>query len=138
MLLCDAAQSVGGKLFILGAGWSQILVPDQPVNMALAVKLSIPWDQANDPHRVKAQLVDGDGNAVLVPIEGDEAPVENEVVVETGRPPGLAPGTELDAPLAFNFGGLALPAGQYRWELWVDGNLEARAPFRVGQVQRRR
>lgn len=137
MLLCDAAESVNGKLYILGAGWSQLLLPDFPTNMALAVKLAVPWDRANDPHRVTARLIDADGNEVSVP--GPEEPIEvkSEVTVETGRPAGLAPGTSLDAPLVFNFRGLALPAGSYVWEVTIDDVIEATAPFRVGPVQRR-
>lgn len=46
MLLCDAADSVNGKLYILGAGWSQLLFPDRPANMSLAIKIAVPWDQA--------------------------------------------------------------------------------------------
>lgn len=142
MLLCDGAQAVGGKLYILGGGWSQVLVPNFPLNMALAVKLAIPWHEANDPHNVVARLVDGQTNEqVTLPNpegeEGEDVPIRNEVTVETGRPPGLAPGTDLDAPLVFNFNGLALPTGSYVWELEVDGSVEARAPFRVGPVQRR-
>jgi hypothetical protein len=147
MLLCDAAQAVAGKLYILGAGWSQILVPDTPVNMALAVKLEVDWHQANDPHRVTLNLLDADGEQVSLPmmqaVEGEEepqltdVPVVNEVMVETGRPPGLAPGTSLDAPLVFDFHGLALPTGSYVWELQVNGEPQARVAFRVGPVQRR-
>jgi Family of unknown function (DUF6941) len=141
MILCDGAQAVGGKLYIMGGGWSQLLMPDFPTNMALAVKLGIPWHEANDPHTVVARLVDADGGAVTIPNPapaGDDGiPIRNEVIVETGRPPGLAPGTDLDAPLVFNFNGLALPAGSYVWELEVDGTVEARTPFRVGAVRRR-
>jgi hypothetical protein len=146
MLLCDSAQAVGGKLYILGAGWSQLLLPDVPTPMTLAVKLEIDWHQANDPHRVTVSLLDGDGQQVSVQAHSAEAegeepqlvdvPVTNELIVETGRPPGLAPGTSLDAPLVFSFV-LALPAGSYVWELQVDGEPEARAAFRVGPVQRR-
>lgn len=46
MLLCDAAQAVGGKLFVLGAGWTQILVPDVPTPMAIALRVLVPWDQS--------------------------------------------------------------------------------------------
>ena len=141
MLLCDAAESVGGKLYIIGAGWSQILVPDHPVNMSLAVKLEISWHQANDPHRVVARLLNGDGEQVMLSgqdgEDGEPIPVLNEVRVETGRPPGLAPGTNLDAPFVFNFQGLRLSAGSYVWELEVEGNVEARAAFRVGPPNRR-
>ena len=139
MLLCDAAESVNGKLYILGGGWSQILFPDRPANMSLAVKISVPWDQSNEPHRVTATLHDGDGNPVELPGGPDDEliPVRNELEFETGRPPGLMPGTELDAPLVFNFQGVPLPAGGYVWILEIDGQPMARAPFRVGPPQRR-
>jgi hypothetical protein len=143
MLLCDAAEAVNGKLYILGGGWSQLLLPDVPANMSLAVKVGVPWHEANDPHRVVARLLDGDGTEVTIPVTppGQEEPtdvnVRTEVLVETGRPAGLMPGTDIDAPLVFNFNGLALPAGAYVWELEIDGNVEARTPFRVGPVARR-
>jgi hypothetical protein len=138
MLLCDAADAVGGKLYIHGGGWSQLLLPDFAVPMALAVKLEVPWHEANDPHRVVARLVDADGEQVLIPGPDDQpVPVIQDVTVETGRPPGLVPGVAIDAPLALKFWGLALPAGSYVWELEVDATVEARAPFRVGPPQRR-
>jgi hypothetical protein len=143
MLLCDAAEAVNGKLYILGGGWSRLLLPDVPANMSLAVKIAVPWNEANDPHRVIARLVDPDGQPVQVPVVMEEGgqPIDvevgNEVRVETGRPPGLVPGTDIDAPLVFNFNGLALPGGGYVWELEIDGTVEARAPFHVGPVERR-
>lgn len=138
-MLCDAAQAIGGKLYILGGGWSWILVPDAPFNMALAIKLEVPWHEANDPHRVVARLITAEGEPVRVQPEGADEPIPlvNEVTIETGRPPGLAPGTSIDAPLVFGVNGLRLPADSYVWELEVDGNPEARAAFRVGPVQRR-
>ena len=138
MLLCDAAESVNGKLYILGGGWSQALVPDLPINMSLAVKIAVPWDQANYPHTVTATLLDGDGNPVEIPrSDGEAMPVRNEVQFETGRPPGLMPSTDLDAPLVFNFHGVPLPAGGYVWELKIDNEPMARAAFRVGPPTRR-
>ncbi len=130
MLLCDAAQSVGGKLYILGAGWSQVQAPDTPTNMSLAVKLSIPWDQANRPIPIKASLYDEDRHEVIK-LGEEEIPVETEGAVETGRPPGLRPGTSLDVPIVLDFSGIALPSGGYEWVLEVDGDVKATAPFRV-------
>ena len=139
MLLCDAAQAVGGKLYILGAGWSQVFVPDVPTNMALALKLGVPWNEANDPHDLRLSLLTADGEVVELPnpATGEAVTIRNETRVETGRPPGLAPGTEIDAALVFDFPGLPLPAGSYVWLLEVDGHPEARIPFRVGPVERR-
>jgi hypothetical protein len=134
MLLCDGADAVGGKLYILGGGWSQILVPNIPVNMALAVKLFIPWDRANEPHAVVARLLDSDGE----PVELGGEEVKAEAEIETGRPPGLKPGTALDAPFVVNFPAVALDNGGYVWELEIDGKVEARAPFQVGPPERKK
>jgi len=130
MLLCDAAESSGGKLYILGGGWSQVQTPNVPINMVLAVKLSVPWDQANRPIPVKASLYDEDRHEVIR-IGEDEVPVEVEGAIETGRPPGLRPGTSLDVPFVLPFPGIALESGSYDWVLEVDGEVRASAPFRV-------
>jgi hypothetical protein len=127
MLLCDAAEESGGKLYILGGGWSMLRAPNIPVNMALAVKLSIPWDQTNRPVKVRCGLIDADGEAIKV--EDNEVFLEGEI--EVGRPPGTKPGQSLDAPMVFNFQSLALPAGGYVWQLEIDGKEAARTPFRV-------
>jgi len=130
MLLCDAAESIGGKLYILGGGWSQIYTPDTPdapIKMALAVKLSIPWDLTNEPLTVRARLLTEDGEAV----EGGTGPLFAEGDIEVGRPPGLKRGTPIDAPFVLNFAGVTLPPGGYVWQLEVEGETKARAPFRV-------
>jgi hypothetical protein len=141
MILCDGAQAAGGKLYILGGGWSQLLLPDTPAIMALAIKLGVPWHEANDPHDFVARLMTADGEQVVVPNpqaqEDEPIEIKAEGTIETGRPPGLAPGTEIDAPFVLPFNGLALPAGAYVWELEIDGTVEARAPFRVGPVKRK-
>lgn len=95
--------------------------------------------QRPPPGGVVARLITAEGEPVRVQPEGADEPIPlvNEVTIETGRPPGLAPGTSIDAPLVFGVNGLRLPADSYVWELEVDGNPEARAAFRVGPVQRR-
>jgi hypothetical protein len=130
MLLCDAAESVGSKLYILGGGWSLIRTPNHPVNMVLAVKLSVPWDQANRPIPVKATLYDEDRHEAIT-LGENEVPVRAEGTIETGRPPGLRPGTSLDVPFTLPFPGIALDSGGYDWVLEVDGEIRANAPFRV-------
>ncbi|MDP9203946.1 MAG: hypothetical protein M3P12_00620 [Gemmatimonadota bacterium] len=127
LLLCDAAQAVNGKFYILGGGWSMILAPGVPTPVTLAVKLSVPWDQANRPHKVRAALMDADGQVVDL---GD-GPIEAEGNVEVGRPPGLKPGTPLDVLFALPFGALAFESGTYAWQLEVDGDPVTREPFIV-------
>lgn len=101
--------------------------------MGLAIKISVPWDQANMPHQLVVRLITADGE----PVDPGEGPIQVEGEFETGRPPGLAPGTSLDAVFALNFPALLLPADAYVWELAIDGDVRARVPFRVGPAKRR-
>ena len=70
------------------------------------VAVEVLWNEANRPRVLESVLKDAAGEGGrgtergLVPVE-----------LEVGRPPGLPPGTALDAPLALNFGPLELP----RW-----------------------
>jgi len=127
LLLCDAAQEAGGKLFVLGGGWSLVKVAG-PVNMALAVLLEVPWDQANDTLLIEAKLMTDDGD----PVELETGhPIMAAGQMEVGRPPGLKRGMSLNAPLAFTFNGVPLPPGGYRWELHINGEMLASAAFRA-------
>ncbi len=127
MLLCDAADAAEGKLYILGGGWSHVYSPNAPVNMALAIMIAVPWNQANEKHDVNAALVSEDGDTVEV--EGNQVIAGGEL--EVGRPPGLRAGTQLNTPLVLNFSGLVLKPGGYVWELRIGGKVMARTPFQV-------
>jgi hypothetical protein len=119
LLLADSAQAVEGKLYILGGGWS-FIGPD-PSPMALAAKIEIPWNQTNEQHQLKLELMDSDGE--LVTPEGGEGPVVVEGTFEVGRPVGIKPGTPLDFPFAVNIGPLPLkPNTRYVWQLSIDGH----------------
>jgi hypothetical protein len=123
MLLCDSAEAANGKLYILGGGWSHLQAPNIPVNIALAVMVQVPWNRTNEKHGLRAVLVTEDSESVE--IDG------NPVGFEVGRPPGLPPGTTFNMPMVFNVGGLVLDVGGYVWELYVNGQRLAQAPFRV-------
>jgi hypothetical protein len=132
LLLCDHAQEVAGKLYVLGGGWS--IYRGSPVTMALAVKIGVPWDEANMPHTFVARLLTEDGtDPVLTGPDGEPAPasVQFEGSFEAGRPPGLPPGSELDAPFAVNIAGLPLQPGRYEWQVAIDGALADRVAFTV-------
>lgn len=129
MLLCDHAQVANEKLYVLGGGWKQVAFADTPFPAALAVLLEIPWTATNEKHALIMKLIDDDGSQVEMPGIG---PVLTEAQFEVGRPPGVKPGTALNQPMVFKFDGIALPAGGYVFELYVDGEVKARTPFRVG------
>jgi len=119
MLLADAAQAVDGKLYILGGGWS-VTGPD-PSPMALAIKIEVPWNDANIPHRLRLILCDEDSRPILVPTSRGDQQIEINTSFEVGRPPGLRPGTPIDLPLAFNFLPLPLPSNsRYVWQCYID------------------
>jgi uncharacterized protein DUF6941 len=122
LLLADHAQVAEGKLFVSGGGWS--VTGPAPTPGALAIKIDLPWDRTNVRHRVQVELVDADGHPVTIATGmGTVEPVQVGCEFETGRPPGMKPGTPIDVPLAFNYGPLPLaPDSQFTWQLWFDGD----------------
>jgi hypothetical protein len=121
LLLCDAAVAdPGGKLHMLGAGWSITSSPTSP--QAVAVMLKIPWDRANERLALMLRLLDDDGRPVAVATTEGSQELTMGGDIETGRPPGVTPGSQLDAGLVFNVPSLPLPPGRYQWRLEVAGD----------------
>lgn len=125
MLLCDAAQAVNGKLYILGAGWN-VIGPD-PTPTAIAFQIEVPWDQANRKHRLKIGLLSEDGQPVLLPTpNGGSSPAEVTAAFEVGRPPGSRPGSPLNVVLAVNVGPIQLkPDSRYEWRCHINDETRA-------------
>ncbi len=120
MLLADYAVVSDGKLTIVGGGWSQ--TGPEPASFGIALLILVPWDQANTLHTFRVELLDADGEPVVLdsPDEGEQE-VAFGGEFEVGRPPGLKPGTPLDFPLAMNSTPLPLEQGRYEWRLTIDG-----------------
>jgi hypothetical protein len=125
IMLADAAQAIDNKLYLLGGGWS--VTGPEPTPSAIAIALKVPWDEANAPHAMRIELIDADGQPILVGPEPDEGnPVVIDSHFEVGRPPGLRPGTPIDLAFAVNISPLPLPpGGRYEWRLSIDGHSEA-------------
>jgi hypothetical protein len=113
LLLADWAEAINGKLYIQGGGWTHVNTAAGPLNIAVAAVVYIGWDEANEKHKITFRLVDADGQVVIDP--SDDKPVVLETVLEMGRPPGLAKGSELAAPIAIGMSGLILSPGRYRY-----------------------
>lgn len=125
LVVCDYAEVINGKLYMQGAGWSRI-VANQPVAIAVALFWRIPWGHANQKQSVTIRLMTEDGDPFFDPAGN---PVRADGEIEVGRPPGLKEGSPLDAPLAVRLGPMAFSPGGYRFELEVNGTLEAIASF---------
>jgi hypothetical protein len=123
MLLCDAAEEVDGKLNVRGGAWSRTYRPG-PITMALAVVVSLDWDQADGPHDVRAALVTEDGEAVDL----GRGPVHAEGQIDDLPRDGTG---EVDTVLVLNVETLSCPPGNYVWQLFIDDVLRARASCRV-------
>ena len=117
LILCDAAQASSGKVHMLGAGWSITGSPTAP--HAVAVLMKVPWDRANQPMPLRLQMREADGSPVSVPTPEGAISIAAEAKIEVGRPPGLAPGSMLDASFALNVPSLPLVPGRYEWRLML-------------------
>ena len=126
MVLCDAAEAVSGKLYLMGGGWTHVLTPREPVNMALGVVVAIPWDETNRRHDLRVALMDEDGEQMK--IGGKSVGADGQI--EVGRPAGIKPGSAINAVMAFRFNGIRLEPGGYVWELRVADTV-VRTPFWV-------
>jgi hypothetical protein len=125
MMLADAAQVAEGKLSVLGGGWSQ--TGPFPTLFAIAMDVKVPWNMANAKHQFRLELVDSSGRTVSVSApNGDEREMVVYKELEVGRPPGVLPGSALDAPMAIAFpSGLPLePGARYEWRLMIDGKAD--------------
>lgn len=126
MVLCDFAEAVNGKLYIMGAGWEQLRA-NAPVPVAVALIVTVPWDQTNAQHELIMELADEDGHRVTLGSPPQE--VVQRVTFEAGRPPGVRPGTAQNAPLALRFNALPLPLGGYSFIVRIDSAEKARVSF---------
>ncbi len=127
LLLCDFAEALNGKLYVMGGGWNVLFAGGQPVNTSLAILVVVQWDQTNQKHELAVELLTDDGEAVE--IGGQRVAVSGEF--EVGRPPGVKPGTSMNTPFVWNFNGLVLEPGGYEWKLAIDGEPVTSRPFQV-------
>ena len=116
LLIADAAQVSGGKLFMIGGGWDRLLVARLPGSSSLpffvAFGVGVPWSHTNRRFHFVVDLLNADEEQVDQLVSGE---------FEVTRPPGVTPGARQRA----QFAGPARPefpaAGKYAIRLSVDG-----------------
>ncbi|HLB24601.1 MAG TPA: hypothetical protein VJP07_10950 [Dehalococcoidia bacterium] len=125
LILCDAAQVQGEKLYMLGGGWTQIWVKQLPAqhHMAVAAGILIPWLETNAKHQFKLVVRAEDG-AAFSEVQGE---------FEQGRPPGLPPGSAQRVMLAINMNIRIERACEAVAEIALDGQVSKAVPFRIVQ-----
>lgn len=129
LLTADSVQVVSEKLYMLGGGWRYVYVRNFPTehNMGFALGILVPWEQTNTPHEIEVVLLDADGNQIL-----DTPLIKGQF--ETGRPPGMSPGSEQRVLMAVNFRAPLASPGSYQIVARLDGHDEGTATFEAVPV----
>ena len=95
--VANHVESINGLLYMLGAGWTEIRPPvDQEGRIGIAhfgigISVLIGWNDTNQRFPVVVTITHEDGGEPLIRAEGQ---------IEQGRPPGLAPGSDLRSVIA--------------------------------------
>lgn len=124
IILADAAEAVNNKLYLLGGGWDRIALasPLPAVHpMAIAVAVSVPWNETNQLHSIEVELADQDGN-VAVRVDGQ---------LEVGRPPGMPLGQAQRVQMAMSLGFNITKWGTYAVTARIEGQEMKRVTFDV-------
>ncbi len=116
MILADGAQAVGGKLYMLGGGWTHVFVPQFPgppiAPFAIALGLTVPYHLTNRRFGFVLELTDADGTRIGDLLSGE---------LEQGRPPGLRAGTSQPILIAVNARPEFPEPGRYSFNASIDG-----------------
>jgi hypothetical protein len=124
-MLADHAAAAAGKLYISGGGWS--VTGPGPTPGAIAMDVKVPWDERELEHKLVWELLDADGQPVLVPTPFGVQPLRFEGTLQLEGPidPAVKPGTPIDVPFAINYPGIPLaPGARYEWRLSVNGHMD--------------
>jgi hypothetical protein len=135
--LAESVAVAGGRLFVQGAGWTQLQVPRLPVapgRLGIGVLLSIPLSRVDERIPIGLHLEGPGGGPVPLAEPGSEDLIaaELEGTLTAEPPPGDSPLDFQVVPLAFNLDGLRLELeGEHAVIVEIDGVLAARVPFVV-------
>ncbi|MCH8198911.1 MAG: hypothetical protein V3S98_00275 [Dehalococcoidia bacterium] len=124
LILADAAQIAGNKLYLMGGGWDRLTIHRPlPVQqqMAVAVAFRVDWNETNMKHQFEIEVADADG-VTLGKVSGS---------MEVGRPPGITPGQEQRTQIAVGLGVPIKQLGTYVIIARVNGEEGRRFPFSV-------
>lgn len=123
LILCDRAEVVAGKLYLMGGGWTRANAGEFPVDqaMGIAIGVSVPWDQTNRPHQLHLEMQDEDGHP--------QAKIDG--AFEVGRPPGTVQGQSQIFQFTANLRAQIQTAGRFVIVASIDGKEKGRTTFEV-------
>ena len=126
LILADAAQIVGGKLYMLGGGWDTLNVvrgfPSRH-NLGIAVAFSVPWTRTNERHLFELEVADID--------KKEQGMFKSSGGFEAGRPVGSPPGKAQLVQIAGQGVVEFKQPGEYQVIARITGGRERTFQFRV-------
>jgi hypothetical protein len=122
MVLADAAQAVGGKIFILGGGWNVFRAANYPapVQLAVAAGIGFSGNEIGSRYPLKIAILDETGVLVVPELNGQ---------IDTGQlMVDIPQGLPIKTPMAWNVSFPVPRPGRYRIVLSV-GPAQAEVSF---------
>jgi len=126
VVVADHAEALNGKLYLHGAGWTDVTPPTGPqgqpgiVHIGLAASILVGWNETNRRFPLTLTIVHEDGDEL----------VRINAQIEAGRPAGLTPGADLRNLLAVG-ANLAFPKlGSYELRAQLGDDVRS-VTFRV-------
>ncbi|HVA93091.1 MAG TPA: hypothetical protein VNL71_25000 [Chloroflexota bacterium] len=130
LVVAEASMAANNRHYIHGAIdvlWASGFPVIHPA-LSIALRLRVPWNDANTPFSIEIDLVDPDEQSIL--------PEPPRGTITMGRPPTAIPGEDGLAPLVYNLAMLQFRTpGTHAVVLRVGGAELQRARFQVRLVQ---
>jgi hypothetical protein len=130
VVLADHAQIADGKLFISGAGWTDMT---GAVPFALAMMFEVPREQTGKEHTFAVDLIDADGKPAMTPTAQGMQPWHFEGTMQVDPDEGAPAAASFVSPFVIKQQPTTLTPASYEWRWYVDGETREnwRLPFRV-------
>lgn len=126
LAVADHAEAINGKLYLHGAGWTDITQPPGPggqpgiVHIGLAASIIVGWTETNRRFPFFLAVVHEDGDEL----------VKINAQIEAGRPAGIPEGSDLRNVLAVNAEIQFPKPGSYELRAQLDKDVRS-VTFRV-------
>ena len=123
LMVADWAETINGKLYIQGGGWDRKLLSDgDPIELALAATILVPWNLTNQEIQLSFSLETGDGAPVDQAVKG---------VFKIGRPANAVQGQRLRTPLVGRIRAKVPGLGAYQVRLVINNDVAKNVVFYV-------
>jgi hypothetical protein len=128
LMLADHAESVNGKLYMVGGGWNVLRLPELPHEWGfhIALGLDVGWSETNQPHNLSVVIHDPDGVELGEGLSAD---------FETGRPPGMPAGQDQRLVMSIGTTATFSAAGPHAAVVHVNDEEIGRARFYLMEGQ---